>query len=200
MLDDAIVAADDASQTAFGHIVAGRSALGEGARADETRISGVKSLDPLQRKTALVREPRTAGARVEKLPEAAVAACSDPSTLLRVTPSLSRGERAAASRRAAAGQQPHDAIEPFPEVVHRPKPRARKAESLTRDVEAREPCLAQEFYEGLRAAMDEFGPKLDRNRRFGIVMGEDAAADPLARFEHHDVDIFLVQRARGGNA
>ena len=47
--------------------------------------------------------------------------------------------------------------------------------------------------------MDELGAELDGDRSLRIVMREHAASDPLPRFEHQDVDLFFVQRARGGN-
>jgi len=41
--------------------------------------------------------------------------------------------------------------------------------------------------------MDEFGAKLDRDRRVSIVEREDASADALARFKDDDIDARLIQ-------
>src|SRR5262245_31495129 len=48
--------------------------------------------------------------------------------------------------------------------------------------------------------MHELGAQLDWIRTRAVVYGENAAADPIARFEHDHVDAAFVKSARRGQA
>lgn len=103
-------------------------------------------------------------------------------------------------RRAAFVEAPHDAIESVPEIVRGPQSLAEDLPPPATDVDGGECCLPRDLLELGRAAVDEFGAQLDRNRRGGVAMREDASADSFARLEHDDVDVVFVKRAGGSEA
>ena len=71
--DNAIVAIDHAAQPPLFDIVGRPSAFGQRVDAGDSRICGVKPLDPLLRKTALTRETPAARTRIQELTKTAIA-------------------------------------------------------------------------------------------------------------------------------
>src|SRR5688500_10205684 len=69
-LDDAIVTIDHAAKPPLFDIIGRPAAISQRVSADDARVGGVKSLDPLQREATLAGEPPAAGTRIQKLAKA----------------------------------------------------------------------------------------------------------------------------------
>jgi hypothetical protein len=173
-LDDPVVPTGNPADPLFANIAARRPVLRKRLCTDLPRVGRMKTLDELPRKRTVASKAASARPAGEKIVKGRVTS--------------SRGKTA------------HHMVEPFPEVIERLQLSIRRHPPLTANIDRGHACVLQDATKLRRAAVDEFGTKLDRDRGAGVVPREDAAAEPLACLEDHHLDTRLVQRTRRGDA